>query len=245
MRLSEITEDYYSVHKGEAYKSAVKEIIKTCPDALANMSIDGKHIPFRGVDANLEDDIEEDSGIIIQDTDHNREPKDSLIAFHKLFNEMLYRKFGYRYRTAAVFATGHYRQAAEYGTRVAAVLPIGDYSICYSEDVHDAWDNDFAQKEIFKLYDAALDKDRDHMPNNSHRLETFDIDPDVLTRETYEELMDDLLPLLDKYNYKVTKDINKAVQSGNEMMIGCKKHALIPSTRDHHEAISDAIKEYH
>jgi hypothetical protein len=76
------------------------------------------------------------SEFTINDCPVNRKPVDTPIYLHNIVDNWMLAKFGIRYRSNAVFATGSGSQASAYGHRYA-VYPIGNFTFCWSPTVYD------------------------------------------------------------------------------------------------------------
>ena len=66
----------------------------------------------------------------------DRSPRDTEIEQHKAADDWFLHETGIRYRSNALFGTGSYRQASDYGI-VYAMFPIGDFNFCYSPIIDD------------------------------------------------------------------------------------------------------------
>lgn len=66
----------------------------------------------------------------------DRKPRDTLPAIHTNVNAAFERVFHYPYRTASVFGTLDDGVAFNYGMP-ASIIPIGQYTVCYSDKIHD------------------------------------------------------------------------------------------------------------
>ena len=66
----------------------------------------------------------------------DRRPMNTDEGIHKQMDDWFNDKFGFRARSAAIFATGNFREARGYGT-VYCVFPIGDFKFAWSPKIED------------------------------------------------------------------------------------------------------------
>ena len=120
----------------ERIMSAARQIKKDCAPFIKNnfnYINDGEYL-YRGVkssDPNMDLII---SGNVRTD----RVPRDTPRAWHFLLDEFFSRQFGWKYRSSSIFTTQVSGQAADYGA-IFVIFPVGDYKICYSPMVSDAF----------------------------------------------------------------------------------------------------------
>lgn len=70
----------------------------------------------------------------------SRQPRDMPVAIHQILIEWFKESFGIDYRGTSLFCTGDVSIASGYVSRsskLIAIEPIGDYSVCYSENCKD------------------------------------------------------------------------------------------------------------
>jgi len=65
-----------------------------------------------------------------------RQPRDTPPEAHEAADNWFFQNFGISYRSNALFGTGSFNQAKEYGY-VSAMFPIGDFNFCYSPIIDD------------------------------------------------------------------------------------------------------------
>lgn len=82
----------------------------------------------------------------------NRHPRDTDPHVSEVADEWFKDKFGIAYRSNALFVTGKYRSAEEYGS-VYIVLPIGEFRFCWSPEVEDFTYGLVPGEEITQGYD--------------------------------------------------------------------------------------------
>lgn len=129
----------------------------------------------------------------------NRRPKDSSIRLHDAFNGYLHEKFGIKYRSQAVFASGDSDEAASYG-RLMTIFPIGNFDYCWSPMVKDLY-NDLPYK-IEDLLNTA----------NPRAIEVLN------------QWLDE-----NHYRHNVSMaDFGQAIMSKNEIMIHCDNYYALP-----------------
>jgi hypothetical protein len=67
----------------------------------------------------------------------NRRPRDSRLEVHNLTDAFFKEKFGYNYRSGAVFTQKSDKFITPYSDFMWAIFPVGQYTLCYSKAVAD------------------------------------------------------------------------------------------------------------
>ena len=73
-------------------------------------------------------------------TRKDRKPRDLPEHIHSTADQWFFDVFGVRYRSQSLFVTSDLNVAAAYAfssSHIARILPLGDYSFCWSKDVRD------------------------------------------------------------------------------------------------------------
>jgi len=68
----------------------------------------------------------------------DRYPKDTPPVVHEALDEIFDKEFGWKARSNAVFCTGDYNQAKEYGN-VYMIFPVGKYKLLYNRNIKDLY----------------------------------------------------------------------------------------------------------
>lgn len=91
-----------------------------------------------------------------------RQPRNSEQEFHDLADDWFLRKFGVRYRSTSLFVTSSLQHAARYAEsaeHIVRIIPLSNYSYCWSPDLEDLT---YAQSRLKpfsqKVVDSYLDK---------------------------------------------------------------------------------------
>ena len=152
----------------------------------------------------------------------NRKPKDTSDDFHQLFDDSFSTIFGWKPRSAGLFATGRYLDAKMYGITFV-VFPIGDFNFIYSEEISDlfvalenmAINNNFIEELDIKNKKELSGKwKRSSGPHqNSSRYGML---------KKYPEILDAFI----KQNY-TDENFQGGIMSRHEIMIKCDKYVAI------------------
>jgi len=129
----------------------------------------------------------------------NRKPKDTDPMIHKVLDEMFYNKFGWHVRSEGVFATASLDNAEEFGTA---------YYFYPSNGFKMVWSNYIDDITGFLWNRMVL------------------VGGDYHASEVWKERMDKL-KLMDSYEQGGPKDLNKALQTFNEVAFKCKFYYLV------------------
>lgn len=133
----------------------------------------------------------------------NRKPRDMPLNYHLALDEYLYKKFGIKYRSNAIFATGKLGRAADYG-KVYMIFPIGEFKFIWDSNIGDIWEN-----LVHPKLHLTSGHSKYHPPSWSE--DPIDIFSHMLKVEDY---------------YK-DADLKGAISSGNEIMISCKNYYAV------------------
>lgn len=69
----------------------------------------------------------------------DRKPRDSTAELHNLLNKYFYEKTGIKYRSESLFVSGDKDKGYEYGSKVFAIFPIGEFHYAWSDEIEDPW----------------------------------------------------------------------------------------------------------
>ena len=118
---------------GRATQKSIRFLRNHCSEFLSDMEKEGvRGLLWRGCN---EESVKEFQVI---EPVFNRRPRNNSQQIHKLADDWFLDKFGYRYRSAALFSTGNPSIASSYGT-VYGVFPIGAYTVCWSPSIKDLY----------------------------------------------------------------------------------------------------------
>lgn len=247
----------------KAFLEGVKE---KCQPFLADM---GKRM--------VEDDIfifrgfaNQASGMRLHGTVRSdRNPKDTDIALHELFNNWTKEKFGIYTRSECLFAIGDESEAVEFGS-VYAIIPVGNYEVIYSPLLKDPYDQLFSNPsklimnfhevnkdnfiEVLEKYELITDEDKHWEDDDSNRMEfqtfrtAFDSVRFGFQSRAPKKDMENLKAFMvneifERAGYVKDSSCKRAASAGTEIMIHCKEYFAIGSDiiGDHREMI-DIIK---
>jgi len=124
----------------------------------------------------------------------NRRPKDTPKEIHDSLDDFFDQTFGWNARSEGLFTTGSRRFASTYGL-VYEIYPLGEYRFLWAPKIRDLY---IRIEEKFESSQHAFDKD----PTED---EIYAFCDDVVS-----EYRDD--------------NLEKAIESGNEIMIDCNKY---------------------
>ena len=155
----------------------------------------------------------------------DRQPKDTSKAVHGVFDEYFEKHFGLKMRSESIFTTSDISTASEYG-QPYMVIPIGDYSYCWSpkvEDLTSYYDREINVR-VKKMYDVGeiqeydaemLVKINSILPASVWNIDKVGFD--------YKKLIFDIL---DDAKYKDT-GLKNAISSNHELMIACDSYYVL------------------
>ncbi len=84
----------------------------------------------------------------------NRRPKDTPLETHQQVDNWFLQHFKIRYRSNAFFVTGGRNTASQYGS-LAVLVPIGDYSYCWSPVIDDFYIQLKSDSNVVEMLDNA------------------------------------------------------------------------------------------
>jgi hypothetical protein len=138
-----------------------------------------------------------------------RQPRDTEPEAHGAADDWFLHAFGVRYRSNALFGTGSYRQASDYGS-VFAMFPIGDFNFCYSPVVDDLTGS---------LEDPAGYADDYSDPDDPD----YEMDGDDYLAMVGDHVWD----LMAGMQYKHNTNLQKGILSRHEIMFNNKQGAFM------------------
>ena len=142
---------------------------------------------------------------IIKKASHleNRQPMSTGVEMHKWLNNWFTDKFGWPVRNG-VATTGSHGQTATYGYRYA-FFPKNGFKFCWSPDVNDLWGSIESKMPSLNKKGAPIPVRIKYGPDKDH----------------FEH---EIIPMLLSYT---DKDLEKAIDSGHEVLINCKYYYLV------------------
>ncbi len=203
-----------------SHAQAAEMIFRDCQPFL-------KEIDYRGRDANgLDNNLYLYRGMngeavgsypfLKNEVYHDRKPRDMPIEYHKALDSYLYKKFGIKFRSNAIFVTGELGRAQSYGT-VHMIFPIGEFKFIWEENIGDIWEDMVFSKHFLDVYPKYVP------PSGSE--DPVDIFSHMLKIEDY---------------YKDT-DLETAILSGNEIMINCKNYYAVSMATAYGRGLKDYL----
>lgn len=151
----------------------------------------------------------EDVTAHIFDVHKDRRPKDSPLNLHVFAGQYFEDKFGFNFRSGAVFGAG---DVSEYSGWEYAIFPLGKWSYVWSPEVDDLF------VKFFRYYKQT----EYYKPGGS---EDFDISG--FRRRVSKKVVWATLDLM-KYT---NNNLPAAIRSGHEIMIDCDKFLAIPKDK--------------
>jgi hypothetical protein len=138
-----------------------------------------------------------------------RTPKDTWPEIHQIIDDWFFQKFGYRYRSNAIFAVSNVHTAESYG-HPCLIFPRGHFRFCYSPDVEDLWDG--VKMTLHKNFKSTVQK-----------LATIESD------EHFEQAVNQIISKLEGAGYTETnlREAIGYVYGSSEIMIGCKDYYYV------------------
>ena len=198
MKLQNLFEEENSLNK-----EIVKKIYEDCKpffDAIDN-DVDNR-ILYRGLDeSSLSYFKKIASYTYLGEVRKDRKPLNTPEQFHKLIDNWMEKKLGYKFRSGAMFCAGEYYTALKYGAGYC-VLPIGEFKYAWSPFIED-------------LY------------NDSDELSNFD-SKKARAKSEHGSLESSMIDTLENANYKTT-ELKRALEDypAHEIMIACDKYYAI------------------
>jgi len=137
----------------------------------------------------------------------NREPTDTPAEMQVLIDDWFQRRFGIRFRQTSLHTTGNLMTATQYTSVVSGplvVIPMGNFHYAYSE--------------VYKDLYQALQRFNTKPPENGKGMSYTELEQFYKDRIT---------EFMETGDYRFDKDLSRAIQNGNEIMISCKKALVI------------------
>ena len=135
----------------------------------------------------------------------DRQPRDTEFVIHDVADQWFAKEFNIKYRSNAVFCTGSYSDAENYG-KLYLTFPIGEFRFCWSPKVGD----------MTYLFEGAIEPSEYYEKTPDHKLNAeryHNVVNDIKFRH-------DIFTTLDKCEY--TEDnLPRAISNGNEIMVHC------------------------
>jgi len=173
----------------------------------------------------------ESKDIIRKQVRKDRQPLNTYSIDHRLFDDVFYDLFKVRGRSNAVFCSGDRSVTTEYGTTYS-IFPIGKFKYIWSPFIGDLYEDEDEYKSIIEKYNekymkllySLIDKGKiEEIPDN-HPLRIIEAYKDKIKEvdDLYNEFIKEFKKFI-KSVYKTT-DLNRALMSGNEIMVNCKEY---------------------
>ena len=140
----------------------------------------------------------------------DRMPMDTPGSIHSYIDSWFNRRMGIPFRSHSMFCTGRKIHAQAYG-KAYIVIPIGNFSFCWSPLVEDMY-------ESLRYYvnDLAKEDEDPWVPSNS-----------IARIKYYMDSEDDVAGFLEDSDYRFNENLDKAIDSGHEIMIACNEAIII------------------
>lgn len=161
----------------------------------------------------------------------DRKPVDTPPDIHKILDDTFDKKFGFRARSNAIFVTGDYYNAEDYGDKVYMIYPIGNFKFVWSNSIVDLYGrvNSLASKPQYKRW--CHDNKNEIMKGLRKMIPDA---PEEVIEKQWNELLDnddnfmmwrkDAMIDFMKHYLSTYNDTNleKALTSKHEIMLNCK-----------------------
>lgn len=193
----------------ENAKEFIEQVVKDCRPFLKAKR--AGQLVFRGMKSF-------DEFIYNKPVRKNRTPLNTPAKLHDIIDQFFKKKFGYYFRSNAIFVTGDYNEAIGYGDAYA-IYPIGDFQFLWSQEVDD----------LFIELKRLLQKDslsiKYFKPNAKHNEESKKALDEYLNNKFIDAIKD--------LNYQ-NMHLVSAIESKNEIMIHCDAyHAIAVNNKIH------------
>jgi len=173
----------------------------------------------------------ESKNVIKKQVRTDRKPLNTHPLFHKLLDDIFYDLFKIKARSNAIFCNGYESITSDYGTTYS-IFPIGKFKYVWSPFIGDLYEDEDEYESIIEKYDtkyvdllySLLDKGKIKEIPNNHPLIIIEAYKDKIKEvdNLYNEFIKEFKKFI-KSVYKTT-DLNKALMSGNEIMVNCKEY---------------------
>jgi hypothetical protein len=184
------------------------KIKKECSDII-KIYDKSNRVLYRGVTSN----VKINNHVVKLTPRTDRKPKDTNMVIHKIFDDVLYKKFGWRPRSEGIFCTSNIFTSASYGNVVGIVFPKNGFDYVWSHKVNDFYSDIIDTVEFKDIMLDILNKNK-----------TTDIKKGEYTKEQLKYMNEIIKNTLDEY----TNDyLENAVMIGNEVMIKCDYYYLL------------------
>lgn len=262
MKIYELMEE-----EQESMESVLSEVVPFLKDYKDEL-LRGKFL-FRGVERHSPP-----RQFFVKNTrmDMPRSPRDITRRDHALFDKFLNDQFGFKYRSFGKFATGNQKAASTYGVP-HIFLPIGNFTICYSNKIEDPYNDIFAffvdlvkflKVQVFKNdleafgtklkeYDLMTEDEYEDsltvrgMSNDAFRVyQTFHAAYDFETEDP--KILDGYSRFIEEVlfancGYAETTDYMQAADALKEVMVDCKSYIMIDSSPESVERFQDYVRD--
>lgn len=201
MKLIEIKENEEDF---EYYANLIKKDCKPFLEKVDPINLD--KLIYRGMDEN--------KFFIHKDVRKNRKPFTTPSVIQEFVDNYLKEKYGKQFRSNSIFVSGSPYVATTYGTSYI-IFPIGNFEFLWSPHVSDLTPN--LALAIRKGYDKAEQQ--------------YDVFQEISKFKSPEQLPDNvkeqLTKTLQKVDYKLNDNLEKAIESDKEIMIKCDSYYAI------------------
>lgn len=158
----------------------------------------------------------------------DRKPMDTHLLIHKVIDNILYEKFGWKPRSEGVFCDG--RPIDRHNHLFSNLLfPAGDFSYLWSPEIEDLY---MDLGEVFSKGGFGL------LTKESYRNVAKILVAGEDEKGNYKKAMRIIRKNLDTYT---DKGLERAMKSGNEIMIRCNEYYMIPDKLGLHSIINDLL----
>lgn len=243
------------------YDKAVDLIIKDCQPFLEQINYKVKRLPlYRGLKQIKRDDRGKfEEGLMLKrKVRKDRQPKDMSKQDVSIMDQVFVNHFGYPYRTQALFTTGSYNIADNYG-QVFLIFPIGQFNFLWDKESGDMFEGDLHDhitdlrhhnrainrfKEKYQQLQQDLEKYKQRLektksPEAKEDIGNYIEDVEAELQDTHEN-MTDYQERFEKTKKQAQQHIKKnlsqknlpeAIRSGHEIMIATDYYYMIPEQR--------------
>jgi hypothetical protein len=204
----------------------IADVRQNCKKFLQHSSPD--HLVYRG--------MKSIARMAYLDVRSDRIPSDTDRKTHQLLDDMFNEEFGFKYRSAGLFAATTVNHARFYGTPYI-IFPVGNYNIIGSDDVKDLYVLTSSGRAIFTFETAKqmLNKDdyaKYYLMKTSHN--KFDFSDEEINKLNQR--------IFDKLNYE--ESLNPAdFKEQNEIMIDTKRYYFLQVNNTGWDTSDDVVAE--